>query len=62
MNTGEADVQESLDEKIDTATPAQLSAFVDGLTPTDAARTISRLSEEEQTQLLTKLEPMQRPS
>jgi len=57
VNTSEFDVQEALEESIVTATPDQLSAFVDSLSPTDAARTISRLSQEDQTQLLTKLRP-----
>jgi magnesium transporter len=57
LNTHEHEVQEALEEKLVTANPEQLSAFVDNLSPTDAARTISRLSEEDQTQLLTKLSP-----
>lgn len=57
MNTHETDMQQDLEEKIGTATADQLLAFVEGLPRTHAARAISRLSEEEQTQLLTRLPP-----
>ncbi len=57
MNTNELDTQQALEEKIGTASAGQLLEFIEGLPATDAARAISRLSEEEQTLLLTKLPP-----
>ena len=57
METEPIDPATLLGEKIAEATRRQLTAYVDGLSPTDAARSISRLTEDEQTQLLTRLPP-----
>jgi len=57
MSDANSETIEVLEEKISTATGAQLSEYLDSLTTTEAARAISRLSETSQTQLLTKLSP-----
>jgi magnesium transporter len=53
--TQQPDSQVTLGEKIADATRRQLAAYVDGLSPLDAAHSIARLSEDEQSQLFTRL-------
>ena len=57
MTAEESNRQQVFEEKISTGSTDQLSEFVEGLPPTEAAHAVSRLSQEERTQLLTRLPP-----
>lgn len=57
MTESNIDTLDILEGKISTDTGDQLSNFIDGLPPLEVVRAVSRLSDEEQSELLTKLSP-----